>query len=69
MPWAKSTVSINEDLEQHLPSAISSDDSMYDRDVFPPNIVHHNLSDLCILASVPKEKEVSSLECRLHAPR
>lgn len=59
----------NQCVKRDLPSAISSDHSMYDWNILPPNVVHHDLSDLCVLASIPKKKKVSPLECRLHAPR
>lgn len=42
------------------------DNSMHDRDVLAPNIVHHHLSNLCIQSSVPQEQQVSTLEGWLH---
>lgn len=40
---------------------------MYNRYIFALDIVYHNLSNLCILALVPKKEQVPSLKSRFHA--
>jgi hypothetical protein len=39
-----------------LRSTEPSNHPMYDRDIFPPNIIHYNLPNLRILPSVPKKQ-------------
>ena len=40
---------------------------MHDRYVFSLDVVDHDLPNLCVLASVPQEEQISSLKGRLHA--
>lgn len=40
---------------------------MHDRYILPLDVVDHNLPNLCVLASVPEEEQISPLKGRLHA--
>jgi hypothetical protein len=52
----------------YLLSAVSPHHPVHDRNIFALNIVHHNLSDLCVQTPVPQEQQISPLESRLHGP-
>lgn len=42
---------------------------MHDGNVLASHVIHDDLSDLGVLASVPQEQQVSSLKGRLHGSR
>ncbi|KFY92453.1 hypothetical protein V498_04944 [Pseudogymnoascus sp. VKM F-4517 (FW-2822)] len=44
---------------------------MYDRNILPPDVIHHNLANLGLLEEVPvpEKEQVPPLEGRLHRPR
>jgi len=42
---------------------------MHDGDILAPDIIHHHLSDSCILTSIPEEQQVAALESWFHGSR
>lgn len=57
-----------EGVMRYEPYAELPDHPVDNRDVFPLDFIDDNLADFGFLdeVAVPKEKEVSSLKCRLH---
>lgn len=42
---------------------------MHDRDILPLNVIHHDLTNLRLHASIPQEQQIPPLKRGLHAPR
>lgn len=51
----------------HSPSSIPPDNSMYNWNILPFDVVNHDLSDLCFHSPIPQKEQISALESRLHA--
>lgn len=49
-----------------LPSTKSPHHAVHNRNILPLYIVHNNLSDLCVQATIPQEQQVASLKRGFH---
>jgi hypothetical protein len=52
--------------EVDSPSTVSPHHAMHDRNILALDVVHHDLTHLCIQPPIPQEQQISSLEGRLH---